>query len=383
MPYNCGRCDWPDCDNPGCGTPCGRSDCTNSLCNPGEPMRSTNKGNTPARRRACGYCGRLGHLTRTCANPRKAHNKIGVEIEGWWLDLNATKERAQDWHMSGAHDGSLAHDNTGETQPYEFRTRPGSLGEAISQVIAIYPDKCDKSAGMHVHMSFADPMDVTSLATPQFLDYFRDRWNAWGTRMRVQPSSDFWSRLRGENEDYCAITHLDYLRGNLARSPRYHQLNFSSWERHKTLEMRMLPLFRDARLAVLALEEWVSIVEDFIQHVAPSVWAAFDRECPMTGGDEVPEVQEIVELGHITEDRSCDLGVLTPAPIERIRTINLDEVVTSSRLGTIHSPAVRVIEREVTIVEPTPALPGYVRVFGGQSAARQAIARQLQSQGVF
>lgn len=344
------------------------------LCDPpmqDPPMRPTNKENIPARRRACGNCGRLGHLSTTCIAPAKAHDKIGVEVEGWWRDLPAVEQVAANWHMSGAHDGSLARDRTGETQPYEFRTRPGSLGETISQVTAIYPDKCDKSAGMHVHMSFADTMDVTSLATPQFLAYFKERWNAWGTRVGVHPDSDFWSRLRGENLDYCAVTSFENIRVSPTRAGRYYQLNFSSWERHRTMEMRMLPLFRDARLAVLALEEWVSIVEDFIQHVAPSVWAAFDRAAAVEVTEAPAALVDEVQLDLVQLERTRDIGVLTPLE----RTEN-----EAFMVGTL--PATRDISREIPLPAIAPPTPGHVRLFGGPSAAVNRV-RQLIQQGAY
>ena len=230
-------------------------------------MTATNKDKLPPTRRACSKCGRLGHLTRTCERNPKAHLKIGIEVEGFWRadDWQSVKEAAAQWHMGGCGDGSLNCDDIdADVTAHEFQTRPGSLGEAISQLVAVYPHYTNASAGMHVHVSF-QPADVTALTCTEFFEFFAARWEAWGRTNGVK--GEFWKRLRGENQ-YCRKPDVAQMWprhiGNAADMGRYNQLNFSAYSEHRTVECRLLPMFRDARLGVLAIEELIAIYEDWL-----------------------------------------------------------------------------------------------------------------------
>lgn len=232
-------------------------------------MPATNKDKLPRTRRACGKCGRLGHLTRTCERPAKAHLKIGIEVEGFWraTSLVTVKETAAQWHMGSCGDGSLDNEldidcPDADVYGHEFQTRPGSLGEAISQLVAVYPEFTNRTAGMHVHVSF-HPGDVTALTCKEFFEFFAARWEAWGRTNGV--TGEFWKRLRGENQ-YCTKPHEGMWRrpSEVANMGRYCQLNFAAWGEHRTVECRLLPMFRDARLGVLAVEELISIYEDWL-----------------------------------------------------------------------------------------------------------------------
>lgn len=172
---------------------------------------ATNKVDLPPTRRACGNCGMLGHLATTCRRAAKAHIKVGVEVEGYWRreGWEAVERAAENWHMSGTEDGSL-NSHAGFVD-YEWRTRPGSLGEAINQVVAVYPDATDPACGMHVHVSFQSG-DVTALASEEFFTYFREQWEAWGRKMEINESSQFWARLRGTNS-YCRPPTITTWRG--------------------------------------------------------------------------------------------------------------------------------------------------------------------------
>lgn len=282
------------------------------------PPRLTNKDNLPPTRRACGRCGTLGHLARTCQRPEKRHDKIGVEIEGYWrrqpaepkgplADTFALVEgRASNWHMDGTSDGSLAtHDGY---RAWEFRSRPGSLGEAISQVLAVYPHATDASVGMHVHVSFSKE-DVMLLASDEFLAYFYAHWHAWGQKMEIHPSSEFWPRLRGENR-YCQLATsakelwhgvcrcgvrwcrpddtacAEYKATTSATSvtqqhSRYYAINFQSHSAHGTVECRLLPCFKSARLAIAAMEHLIWIYESFLAERSEAILAAAARKVTM------------------------------------------------------------------------------------------------------
>lgn len=226
-------------------------------------------------RRRCSACGILGHNTRTCPTlcgaaiqapgnplePSPLWDMVGIEIEGRFLNLDEKRTLAvRITGERGTSDGSVHGSNNRNLSPWEFRTRPGKVAPAISQLHQLYPDETGQDCGMHVHVSFATA-DISLLASTQFFAYFKQRWTEWGERNSVHRASQFWTRLRGENT-YCrANVAVPY---NLTNMDRYHQLNFSSWESHKTVECRLLPMFKSEAVAISAVQELINIYETWL-----------------------------------------------------------------------------------------------------------------------
>jgi hypothetical protein len=221
---------------------------------------------TDAIGRACGQCGLLGHNSRTCTRAPQAINKIGIEIEGRYHNLRDVRSRAASDGLGGDSDGSLRGSPDSDAQPWEFKTVPGSLRDALTQLVNFYPDETDGHCGMHVHLSFHARTAVTLLATPQFYEYFRASWAAWGRANNLNPRGQFFKRLDGHN-DYCA-PNRDIMRedgdDNMRCVDRYTQMNWSSWDRHGTVECRLLPMFIDSKLGVSAVTHLVTMIEDWL-----------------------------------------------------------------------------------------------------------------------
>lgn len=272
---------------------------------------------------ACGNCGRLGHNSRGCEHVHKHFDKIGIEVEGRFNDLRGMKRKADELSATYSGDGSIHSSYETSAEPYEFKTRPGSLRVALEQLVAFFPDETDRSCGMHVHMSF--PQDcLTLLQTEAFYAFFKTRWEQWGARMGLDRNSEFFKRLRGEN-DYCNPNH-DVLY-NMTTCDRYSQLNFSSWQGHKTLECRLLPMFRRSSLAVAAVQELVAIYEDFL--AAPEqygiVWDEFDEagvnaELLNTTQTLLPAMEiELPALLSVADNHEIELTELAPPAAGMVR----------------------------------------------------------------
>lgn len=255
-------------------------------------MRVTTKLTEFTTKVACGRCGRLGHRAPGCHRAARAIDRIGVEVEGWWRDLRATRTLATDLGCSGVVDGSLTHDATGETSAWEFRVGPGPLSTIRRGVHALYPDKYDASAGMHVHVSLLNPADGSLLACHEFFAYAHARWAAWGAREQVNPDSQFWKRLRGENRFCALLTDADLTPARLCRGDRYRWLNFAAFPRHGTIELRLLPLFGSEALAHSAIVEWCAIVEDWLAGPAVAEVAGHRATLDFAPGAAPPDLIE-------------------------------------------------------------------------------------------
>lgn len=308
----------------------------------------------PERRRTCSACGMMGHLSTTCETNVRHHDKLGIEIEGFWHDLVAAKRQAEELTgRRGNSDGSLpgisscrgnadpedpcgcgeddcteCNSNAGScsgscracgARSWEFQTRPGSLGEALRQLTQLYPDVVNAACGMHCHMSFLDKSSVTMLTSDEFFAFFRDRFKTWGERHNVK--GEFWKRLNDENS-YCRHNRKsDWHRPGAAvteSSDRYRQINFLAYAEHQTVEFRLLPMFRSAALAVSAIEELVSIVESY--------------------------------LGSAVLSHAADSGVVAPQRIEGLAAID-QEIPLAISQAARDALLPRSIDREIEIVD--------------------------------
>ena len=301
---------------------------------------STMKDYTGSPGYACGNCGRLGHNSRGCTHPAKHFDRIGIEVEGRFHERRAMIRVADNLGATYSGDGSIHESPDTEAEGYEFKTKPGSLREAIEQLVAMYPDETDDSCGMHVHMSF--PQDcLTLLQTHEFYAYFRTRWLAWGTAMNLDTASPFFRRLRGNN-NYC-LPNEDVLR-DMTSCDRYSQLNFGAYPSHKTLECRLLPMFRRSSLGVAAVQELVSIYEDFLAKpeafglVFPDFTDAGVHESLVQGYKftlDPVEVELSVESRRHEQVYEIELTEITPPAENMVRiALPVNQAITVEALST-------------------------------------------------
>lgn len=220
----------------------------------------------------CGKCGFPGHTRATCSRQR-FYAKVGVEIEGRFLERSDVEDAVEESALTFNHDSSISSGRS-DAEPLEIQTSPGSVAEQLRQLAQFYPDEADGSCGMHVHVSFAETDSLSSVCSPEFYEYFRARWEAWGRAEGLAQNSEFFRRLTGGN-DFC-MPNEPHSMLEPHHADRYLQLNFRAWDEHKTVECRLLPMFKDARLAYSALVELVTIYEDWLGRDCPDLFYAVD-----------------------------------------------------------------------------------------------------------
>jgi hypothetical protein len=236
----------------------------------------------------CRHCGCPGHTIRTCSTTRRAYDMVGIEIEGRFLACSQVMRDVEEYGARHTGDGSIRYGENPNCEPMEIQTKPGTLAEALRQLARWYPDESDTSCGMHVHVSFQDHADISLLTHPEFMKYFTARWEAWGARMGLSEHSNFFKRLRGDN-DFCEPNSESDLR-NPWRADRYRQLNFLAWDEHKTVECRLLPMFQNARYGLAAVTELLSIYEDWLGGEYVNATPAVEVPLPQAAWELTPTV---------------------------------------------------------------------------------------------
>lgn len=189
--------------------------------------------------------------------------KVGIEIEGGW----ETSPRVVADRVNGAvvvGDGSV---HTNAEYSSEIITQPyASLASAKAALEQLYPDETNSSCGMHVHVSFKTEEAYSRLMSEEFYFYYLLRWQTWGQNTGIV--GEFWRRLRGEN-DFCRreFRVMEQAPARSKGSARYCHLNYC-YRHHGTIESRLLPMFKDKKFALLALEETISIYQDYLNNYA-------------------------------------------------------------------------------------------------------------------
>jgi len=181
--------------------------------------------------------------------------KVGVELEGGWNRPKVLK-----------HDGSI--ENLEAFHIGEIASKPRSPTEIKRWVMRNYPDRVNHTCGLHVHVSFRSAHLYALCAVPDFPKFLVEELKNWGERRSIK-NECFWNRLAGGNR-YC--NHFPLHEGSITTAidvqiidggDRYTVVNYC-YSKHGTIEVRVLPMFRSARTAVLAIEEVLRIFVRFI-----------------------------------------------------------------------------------------------------------------------
>jgi len=225
---------------------------------------------------------------------------FGVELEGGW---DEEPELPDNFHE----DGSV--NVRGEWRVGEIVSRPmATLKEARQFIDGNYPEHVGATCGMHVHMSFVNNVQAISLIAEnkEYQDGLLATLRKLGERCNVR-NSHFWSRLNGENE-FC---RSDWNEGSFRMHERYRMVNFCSFEKHGTLEVRLLPMFRMAKLAKRFMRRVLAYTDAYLAKVVPTDEPfEFDIETP--DGFDISEVdidnsESLVDTAVDTENFSLEI----------------------------------------------------------------------------
>lgn len=197
--------------------------------------------------------------------PKKAWMQMGVELEGGWFQ--SRKAVAALVRGAAAHDDRSVHIDASH-HPGEIVTRPhDNLDELLKDVETLWPDVVNETCGLHIHASFT-PLTTSILAHKEFYAYFKEQWGAWGKIMKLPKDHEFWVRLGGQKKFCKDIFEPEAQLGTVVAArgleARYTMLNFHAWEKHRTLECRLLPMFSDKEVGMEAIRHLAWIYDSYL-----------------------------------------------------------------------------------------------------------------------
>ncbi len=181
-------------------------------------------------------------------------DKFGFELEGGWEFRPKMFKGDGSVYSEQAETGEIA------SNPYK------SLGHAKRFIDKNYPKEVNQSCGFHIHISTKKKEDYLLLTHPKFYKdfiFWAKKWNK-----EVFRDYELQERILGKNE-YCkrikSNFHGIYYRQIKYSDKRFRQLNFC-YGKHKTLENRLFPMFKNSKLAFRALSNYINFVDSWIEN---------------------------------------------------------------------------------------------------------------------
>ena len=185
-------------------------------------------------------------------------NAIGIELEGGWDGRPCTCH-------SFEHDGSVqvTANYVGEIPIGPFY----SWMEAEQSIRLHYPEKINRTCGLHVHLSFPTPGHYSAIMSERFENFLHARLMRYGRKKNFSPDGQFFQRLAGRNT-YCKSRYTDWramtqATANHKSEERYAFLNYC-YGLHRTVEVRVLPAFSRPLSAIRAIQYTVETFEKFL-----------------------------------------------------------------------------------------------------------------------
>tara|TARA_R110000824_G_scaffold8714_1_gene39388 strand:+ start:1425 stop:2363 length:939 start_codon:yes stop_codon:yes gene_type:complete len=220
----------------------------------------------------CTECGSSEFITNnsTRAYIKNPIWKIGIELEGLW-DKYPTPHRL----LTQRGDCSVKNpDNIDYTYIGEYVTKPvvfkePYLRELEDLIWNSYPTWVNRTCGGHFHISFRDMRFYDIAMDYEMYEGLIEHLQKWGKRRLNRVGMNrLKERIESQTEgvDYARPQHMpeQQLSG---QGERYCHFNFDYFK-HKTMEVRILPMFSSAGVYLEAVNECTHFISDYITNHA-------------------------------------------------------------------------------------------------------------------
>lgn len=200
--------------------------------------------------------------------PRNRIARVGVELEGGWNLIPVGARLEADTSVFKVGNGQVV--PTGY-QAGEIPVGPIQVGQIGRAMRKYYPQKVDKTCGLHVHMGFETVYQYNLLAdSPAYQETVIDYFAKWGKEERLPESHPLWARLRGEST-YCQKkfwpqeqiqqTRKDHDREKYGH--RYTMIHYC-WGRYQTVECRILPMMETHEQAARVVRRLIDVTNAYL-----------------------------------------------------------------------------------------------------------------------
>lgn len=198
--------------------------------------------------------------------------RIGVELEGGWSELPKDAKIENDGSVfshARTAAGNLKRDGFPDWSFGEIPVGPMSPTRLRSALKKYWPTKIDNTCGMHVHMSFESVLQYSLLAdSPDYQETVIKYMKKWADE-NLPVNHHIYERLSGANI-YCQKKFWPFNQINQKKKGygfevghRYTMISYS-WERHRTVECRLLPMMPTQALAISAINHLLDITNAYL-----------------------------------------------------------------------------------------------------------------------
>jgi hypothetical protein len=170
-------------------------------------------------------------------------------------------------------------------------------GDVVKFIQDSYPDSINRTCGMHVHISVPSVGAYEAIADQRFHDFLMKSLKIWGKKNEVEATHSFWRRLAG-TEFYCRNTYRpdEQIPLTCKSDPRYSQINYC-YSLHKTMEIRVLPMFKQKKLAISAVYHLLRMTNKYLGLPGALKAQEIEHEFVPNFTNEVEEVNIISKVG--------------------------------------------------------------------------------------
>lgn len=182
--------------------------------------------------------------------------KVGVELEGGWTEGEYPPNATGDGSVSGPEFSHVFYRG-------ESRSDPGTIEQTLAYMERWYPQVVNATCGFHIHISLTNLVYYQKLMCREFFNHVLKEFRAWGVK-NVAGGHTFWDRLDGLNR-YCKHNYAPDAQAmtTYKNDTRYSVLNYC-YMQHKTIELRLLPMFKQKTVSMKALTFYTKMVEDWL-----------------------------------------------------------------------------------------------------------------------
>lgn len=254
--------------------------------------------------------------------PFKYIYKVGCELEGAYITGR------NDLHE----DASFG---AGSFKSGRYR----SIGEYVSKpfdnsvdffkcIIENFPDDSVPQCGYHIHVSFKKPTYYVPLMEVEFFEYCLKKLSDWGNNYQWTDGikrDEFWNRFNGGNK-YCRREFIPdeqaaFKEKGVNRLSRRTILHYC-YGQTGTLELRLFPMFNDAKTAISAATAFIKCVESYLEDHPPKEMLVIDSLDEENQEPPLETEEEVIAL----DDNGKKIRNVIKKKLEKMKPFNFFEL---------------------------------------------------------